>query len=80
MKTVNIEETTLDDCVAHAGQDKVILTRAGVPVALVVGIEGLDEEQIELVSSDSFWTMIARRRYAPSLSRAELEASLADHQ
>jgi hypothetical protein len=36
----------------------------------------LDEEQIQLASSDEFWKMIAERRRQPTLSREELEEQL----
>ena len=62
MKTFDLAETTLDRCVAEAGSDRVVLTRDGKPVALVVGVEGLDEEQLELGSNFRFWTMIEERR------------------
>jgi antitoxin (DNA-binding transcriptional repressor) of toxin-antitoxin stability system len=73
VKTVGMEQTTLDTCVRDAQREQVVVTRDGVPVALVVGIEGLDEEQVNLGSSDAFWTMIAERRRQKTLSRAELE-------
>ncbi len=40
MKTVGLEETSLDACVAEAQYDRVVVTRNGTPVALVVGLEG----------------------------------------
>ena len=45
MKTVDIQETSLDACVLDAQSDRVVITRGGNPVAIVVGVEGLDEEQ-----------------------------------
>lgn len=73
MKTVVLEQATLDACVREAQGDRVVVTRNGVPVALVVGVEGLDEEQVQLGSSDEFWQMIVERRRQKTLSRAELE-------
>jgi hypothetical protein len=43
MKTVGIEQATLDACVREAQGDRVLVTRGGLPVAVVVGLEGLDE-------------------------------------
>jgi hypothetical protein len=43
---------------------------------VLVGIEGLDADQLELASSDRFWKLIAERRQQPTLSRAELERRL----
>jgi hypothetical protein len=73
MKTIQIEEATLDTCVDEAQSDRVIVTRNGAPVALVVGVGGLDEEQVRLSGSDEFWKLIAERREQRSLSRVELE-------
>jgi antitoxin (DNA-binding transcriptional repressor) of toxin-antitoxin stability system len=79
MKTVGIEQTTLDTCVAAAQRERVLLTRNGQPVALVVGLEGLDEEQVELGSSSAFWELIAQRRKEKTLSREALEQALRSH-
>ena len=73
MKTVVLEQATLDTCVREAQGDRVVVTRNGVPVALVVGVEGLDAEQVQLASSDEFWRMIVERRRQKTLSRADLE-------
>ena len=55
MKTVPMEEVTLDRCVAEAQQETVILTRQGHPIALVTSVAGMDEEQIRLSSDPEFW-------------------------
>jgi len=44
-----------------------------MPVAIVVGIEGLDPEQVELGNSDEFWKLITERRGQKTMSRSELE-------
>lgn len=76
MKTVGIEQTTLDSCVREAQDDRVLVTRAGRPVAIVVGLADFDEEQIRLGISDEFWKMISARRREPAITRAELERRL----
>ena len=76
MKTIGIEQATLDACLQDAQRERVVITRDGVPVALIVGLEGMDEEQVDLGSSDEFWTMIAERRRQRTLSRAELEREI----
>ena len=48
MKTVDIHETNLDACVLDAQSDRVVIMRGGDPVAIVVGVQGLDEEQTRL--------------------------------
>ncbi len=76
MKTVAIEASTLDICVAEAQEQRVILTRDGQPIALVVAIEGMDEEQIRLSSTPEFWKLMQERRGEKTISREELERRL----
>jgi hypothetical protein len=45
-------------------------------VALVVGVEGLDNEQLQLGSSKKFWKLIEERRRQKTFSRRELEKRL----
>jgi len=73
MKTIGLENASLDICVDGAQQERVMLTRNGKPVALIIGLEGLDEEQLQLGSSNKFWTLIEQRRKQKTISRAELE-------
>jgi hypothetical protein len=70
----------LDACVVDAQSDRVIVMRGGTPVALVVGVQGLDEEQIQLGASDEFWKLISTRRKEPTLGRSALEKKLKDKQ
>jgi hypothetical protein len=76
MKTVDIQETNLDACVLDAQSDRVIVTRGGNPVALVVGVEGLEAEQTQLGASDEFWKLISARRNEPTLDRTALKKKL----
>jgi len=78
MKTVNLEQAKLDACVAEAQQERIVVLRDGKPVALIVGVEGMDEEQLQLGSSDRFWKLISERRKQKTLSRAQLEERLKD--
>ena len=62
MKTIGLEHATLELCIKDARRERVVLTRKGKPVALMVGVEGMDEEQLQLGSSDKFWTLIEKQR------------------
>lgn len=73
MKKVDLDRTSLNTCVEDAQHDRVIVTRKGKPVALVVGLEGMDKEQLALGGSDKFWRLIAERRAQKTLSRTCLE-------
>jgi len=73
MKTLGMEHVTLDSCVREAQGDCVLVTRDGRPVAMVVGLAGLDQDQLQLGASDRFWELITARRKQRKVTRAELE-------
>ncbi len=77
MKTVALEKSDLTTCVEQAQGGRVIVMRNRKPVALIVGVEGLDREQLELGSSDRFWRLIEERRKQKTITRADLEKRLA---
>lgn len=76
MKTVSIEKSDLAKCVEKAKGGRVVVMRDRKPVALVVGVEGLDREQLELGSSGRFWRLIEERRKQKTITREELEKRL----
>lgn len=76
MKTVTLEKADLSTCVKQAQGGRVVVLRNRKPVALIVGVEGLDREQLELGSSDHFWRLIEERRKQKTITRAELEKRL----
>nr|VFJ47622.1 MAG: Antitoxin Phd_YefM, type II toxin-antitoxin system [Candidatus Kentron sp. FM]VFJ52357.1 MAG: Antitoxin Phd_YefM, type II toxin-antitoxin system [Candidatus Kentron sp. FM]VFK07724.1 MAG: Antitoxin Phd_YefM, type II toxin-antitoxin system [Candidatus Kentron sp. FM] len=73
MKALGLEHASLNDCVEEARQGRLVITRKGNPVALLIGI---DEEQLELGSDASFWRLIEKRREENGISREELERAL----
>jgi antitoxin (DNA-binding transcriptional repressor) of toxin-antitoxin stability system len=78
MKKIDIKQTTLDACINDAQRERVIVMRRGKPVALVVGVEGMDDEQLQLVSSGKFWKLIEERRAQETMSRSQLEQKIHD--
>ena len=55
-----------------------MISRRGKPCAVLVGIEDYDAEDLRLASSESFWSMIRKRRASgKSVPLAEVEARLA---
>ena len=76
MKIVNLEHAVLDSCVEDAQRERVVITSDGKPIALIVGIDGLDEEQLQLSGSDQFWKFIAERRAQKTMNRTELERQI----
>jgi putative addiction module component (TIGR02574 family) len=59
--------------------EKVVPTRNGPSITLVVRLKDMDEEQVKLGSSDAFWELMAERRRQEVIDRAELERRLAAH-
>jgi len=78
MKTVGIKAVDLENCIQDSQRESILITRNGKPVALLIGVEGMDREQIELGHSDKFWTLIRQRRGQRTLSRAQLEKRIAN--
>lgn len=76
MKQIVLENANLESCVSQAQRERIVIMRKGRPVALVVGVEGMDPEQLELGTSDKFWKLIARRRKQKAISRTKLEKQL----
>ncbi len=73
MLKIDLKENDLDSLIQDAQRERLIITRNGKPVALIVGVEGMDEEQLELGSSDKFWRLIEERRAQKTIPRGELE-------
>ena len=67
MKTLELAETNLEQCVKAAGGQSIIVVKNGRPVALVSDVKGLDAEQIELGTSAEFWKLIEERRQQKSV-------------
>ena len=76
MKVIRLEAATLNTCIEDAQHERLVITRDGKPVALVIGVEGMDEEQVQLGSSEKFWKLIQERRAHKTLSRGELEEKI----
>jgi antitoxin (DNA-binding transcriptional repressor) of toxin-antitoxin stability system len=72
MKVINLEEAKLEACVRAARRQTVVFTRRGKPVAVLVGIKGMDLEQVKLSLDPEFWAMIEERRKQPTITHAEL--------
>ncbi len=77
MKVIKVGEANLEECVRDAERERIVLTRRGKPVAVLIGVKGLDLEQIALGHSDEFWSLIRQRRTEKTMSRRELEKRLA---
>ena len=78
MKVVGLQEANLEECVRQAQGEGVVITRNGKPVAVLVGVQGMDLEQIELGQSDEFWKLIQERRRQKTIGSAELAKRLTE--
>lgn len=76
MIKIDVVQAKLDTAISKAQRERVVITRDGKPVALLIGVEGLDEEQLQLGSSDKFWRLIEERRAQKTIGRAELEKKI----
>ena len=78
MKTINLEQASLQNCIKEAQHERIIITENGKPIALLIGLESMDEEQWQLENSDEFWQLITERRTQKTISREQLEQKLAN--
>ncbi len=77
MKHLALTKTNLEACVTEAQRERIVVTSNGKPLALIVGVKGLDKEQLELGSSGRFWEFISKRRAQKTITRSDLERKLA---
>jgi prevent-host-death family protein len=80
MKLVAMHEAKakLSEYVAESQKDRVLITSHGKPVAIVIGVEGEDLEDLLTRSDRKFWEMIERVREQPTIPLEEAQASFDD--
>jgi antitoxin (DNA-binding transcriptional repressor) of toxin-antitoxin stability system len=68
MKTVEAGQfaANLFEYLRDSKSETIIVTQDGKPCALVQGLD-YDEEQLQLINSRQFWTMIEERRQRPTI-------------
>ena len=74
MKTISVRDLQqrIRAVMETAQKDQVVITRNGKPIAVVLGIEGVDWETVALETSSSFWKEIAKRRKQKTISLSEM--------
>ncbi len=77
MKIVDILDADWQDCVEEAQRGGVVITRNGKPMVVLVGVKGMDLEQVELSYSAKFWKLMKKARGQKTFTRQELEKRLA---
>ncbi len=78
MKVLSITDVEWQKCIQDAQKEGVVITKNGKPFVYLVGVAGMDLEQVECGQSDKLWNLIDRRRKQKPISRAELERRIAD--
>lgn len=78
MKTVTVRDLQkrVKECVDHAQEDHVVITRHGKPAAVLVGVEGEDWDAVVLQTDPRFWKLIRARRKQPTVSLRQLKTRL----
>jgi prevent-host-death family protein len=78
MKETTLEQFAQDPhaFLEAAQHERVLVTRHGKPLAVVIGVENKDEEDFDLEASPEFWQMIEERRRRPTVSLKDVEATL----
>ena len=75
-KTVEQFEKDPSGVLAAAKNEGVLVTQDGKPMAVVVGLNELDEEDMEYVNSPEFWKMIEESRRSPAIPWEEAKKEL----
>lgn len=79
MKTIAVDDMTsekFDSCLQESQEDRVLLTRNGSAVAVLVGVQNPNAPEIEVVDDPEFWSMIADRRKQSCLTSEELKRKM----
>jgi prevent-host-death family protein len=78
MKIVAIKDAKakLSGYCEEAQEQRVLITKHGKPLVLVIGVEGQDLEDVLTASNPKFWELIEERRRQPTISSAEMRRRL----
>jgi antitoxin HicB len=78
MKTIAVERfpEKIKNLVEAAQQERVVVTRKEKPIAILLGIENKDEEDIALERDTAFWKMIRERRRQKTIPLGEVKKRL----
>ncbi len=70
------QDAALREWLSQAHGGRLLLTRGGVPAAIVTSVDGLDLEEIATASDPEFWRLINQRRQEPVVSLQEARQAL----
>jgi prevent-host-death family protein len=79
MKTAALREVKaqLSEYCQRAQHERVLITKHGKPLALMVGVQGRQLEELLTTANPEFWQLVDERRRQPRLSEGELRKRLA---
>jgi len=63
-------------CLQRSQKDRVVITQHGKPAAIIVGVQGMDWENIVLDTDTSFWNLMHNRRKQSTLSLEAFKAKI----
>jgi hypothetical protein len=68
MKTVDAGQfaANVNQYLLDSRSEAIVVTQAGKPCAVIQGLD-YDDEQLQLVNSQEFWTLIQRRRKSATI-------------
>lgn len=80
MKAISVRnlQQHVRDCVKASQKDRVVVTRHGIPAALIIGVEGSDWETLAMQTNPSFWRIIEQRRKEKTVSLEEMKRLMTD--
>ena len=61
-------QKNINRCIQRSQRGYVVITRQGKPAAVIVGVQGMDWENVTLDTDASFWRLIHNRRKQSTLS------------
>ena len=63
-------------CLQRSQKDRIVVTQHGKPAAVIVGVQGMDWENVVLDIDPAFWRLIHARRKQPTLSLEAFKGKL----
>jgi prevent-host-death family protein len=80
MRETTVEQMTKNvaKVLKDAQADRVLVTRSGKPVAMVIGLDNYDEEDLHYMNDEAFWAMIQERRKEPTIPFAQVKKEFAE--
>ena len=78
MRTVSVAKarSNIEAVLDSAQNERIVVTRAGRPSAVIVGVESYDAEDLAIACSPAFWQMFESRRKGRSIPLSQVKRRL----